>query len=118
MSRPDPETTGTPAKPGSSRSGAVKCVVVTGNALIDGAVVWLEEGGILSRDLTRAQVFTDPAQAQAALTLTATRHAEVVGCYLADVRQTPDGPQPTHFREGFRRDGPSTAARVPARLET
>jgi hypothetical protein len=105
MSRPPPHTN--PRTPPR---------VVTGNALIEGHVVWLAADGSLIRDMTRAQVLTDPDAAEAALARTAVRRAEVVGCYLAEVRLTPQGPQPTHFREGFRRDGPSPAAKVPARL--
>jgi len=35
------------------------------------------------------------------------RSREIVGAYLADVRPGPDGPEPAHFREDFRRKGPS-----------
>jgi len=114
MSRPDPAPA---ARPATAKPGSGRPVVVTGNALIDGWVVWLDANDALIRDLAGAQVFTDAAQAQAALARTTTRQAEVVGCYLADVCLTPDGPRPTHFREGYRRDGPSAAARIPARID-
>ena len=35
------------------------------------------------------------------------RHAEAVGVYLADVAVKDGTPEPTHFREEFRRTGPS-----------
>ena len=35
---------------------------------------------------------------------------EVVGPYLADVAAGDEGPEPTHFREDFRRTGPSNYA--------
>lgn len=85
--------------------------VITGNALLSGACVWLAGGDRLTPAMAEAQVFTDPAEAAAALTRTAARTAEVVGCYLAEVSPTPQGPEPTHFREEFRRRGPSPQAR-------
>lgn len=92
---------------------AAPAQVVTGNALVSGRVVWLAANGAWVRDLALAQAFTDPAQAEAALARVQAPGSPVVGCYLADVRLSPQGPQPTHFREAFRRDGPSAAARVP-----
>jgi hypothetical protein len=89
--------------------------VVTGNALRSGRSVWLTEADGWADRMSQACVFADPDAAQAALARAQTRTHEVVGCYLADVRPTPDGPAPLHFREAFRRDGPSAAARIPAR---
>lgn len=94
-------------------SRAPKPQVVTGNALVSGRVVWLAPGDAWVRDLSAAQVFHDPAEAAEALSRVQVPGSPVVGCYLADVRATPAGPEPTHFREAFRRDGPSAAARVP-----
>lgn len=84
--------------------------VVTGNALIDGDVVWLAEGGALTRHFAQAFVFADKALAEAALAPLAKRHLEVVGCYLAEVRPTAQGYEPAHFREAFRMRGPSNYA--------
>ena len=81
--------------------------VVTGNALLVGECVWLAADDRLTPDMAQARVFADAAEAEAALVRTARRTGEVVGCYLADVRQTPLGPEPTHFREEFRTRGPS-----------
>ena len=86
--------------------------VVTANALVSGRSVWLTADGWTYR-MAEAQVFHDPAQAAAALDSASRQSDRVVGCYLATVRATPAGPQPAHFREAFRRDGPSAAARVP-----
>lgn len=91
----------------------VPAQVVTGNALVSGRVVWLAGGGAWVRELRRAQVFHDPAQAEAALARVQEPGSPVVGCYLAPVRATPQGPEPLHFREAFRAAGPSAAARVP-----
>ena len=89
--------------------------VVTANALRSGHVVWLTATGQWSDSLHAAQVFTDPDVAETVLALAQARTSEVVGAYLARVDPTPDGPAPVHFREAFRRDGPSPAARIPAR---
>lgn len=87
-----------------------KAQVVTANALIEGDVVYLTAQGGFTRHLTEAQVFTDAAEAEAALAAAAGRGLEVVGCYLAEVRQTAHGIEPDHFREDFRRRGPSNYA--------
>jgi len=81
--------------------------VVTANALIEGDVVYLTATGDWTRHLTQAASYADKEQAEAALSTAARRGHEVVGCYLADVRQTPHGLEPAHFREDFRRRGPS-----------
>lgn len=84
--------------------------VVTANHLIEGDVVYLSASGAFVRTLAQAQVFTDPLAAEAALKATQARSLEVVGCYLADVRVTAQGTEPAHFREDFRRRGPSNYA--------
>jgi hypothetical protein len=91
-------------------SRAPKTQVVTANALIEGDVVYLAAGDNWTRHLTQAQVFADPELAEAALKAASKRDAEVVGCYLAEVRQTAQGIEPAHFREDFRRRGPSNYA--------
>ncbi len=87
--------------------------VVTANALVSGRVVWMTRSGGWETRLAAAAVFDDPAQAEAALTRASRQGDRVVGAYLAPVRPGADGPQPAHFREAFRRDGPSAAARIP-----
>tara|TARA_R110002073_G_scaffold11117_13_gene51354 strand:+ start:5717 stop:6040 length:324 start_codon:yes stop_codon:yes gene_type:complete len=84
--------------------------VVTANALIDGDVVYLDAAGAWVGTLNAAQVFTDKDSANEALTRAQARSHEVVGCYLADVDVTEAGLAPTHFREEFRRRGPSNYA--------
>ena len=81
--------------------------VVTANLLREGLVVWLTADNTWTRDLSRARCFDDAARAEDALARAAARSGEVVGCYLAPMRPTPDGPAPVHFREAFRRAGPS-----------
>ena len=84
--------------------------VVTGNALLEGDVIYLTADDAWTRDLAQAEVLTDEAHAQLRLLEASARSAEIVGAYLADVRLGEDGPQPAHFREDFRRTGPSNYA--------
>lgn len=84
--------------------------VITGNALIEGDVIYLKDDDEWTRDLRDAEILTDEADAQLRLIEASQRHAEIVGAYLADVELTTDGPRPTHFREDFRTRGPSNYA--------
>ena len=86
---------------------AAKPGVITANDLRLGHCVWMREGG-WTADPREAELFEDEAIAELAL-LEANRQANlVVGPYLVEARRGPDGrPEPTHFREAFRRRGPS-----------
>ena len=81
--------------------------VITANALLEGDVVYLTRADDWSRSLTEAEILTDEADAQYRLLQAQARTAEIVGAYLANVRPGPNGPAPAHFREDFRRTGPS-----------
>ncbi|ETW12544.1 hypothetical protein ATO8_11019 [Roseivivax marinus] len=81
--------------------------VITANALLEGDVVYLDANGNWVRDLKQAELLTDEADAQIRLIDAEKRADEVVGVYLADMQPANDGPEPTHFREDFRRTGPS-----------
>ena len=81
--------------------------VVTGNALLEGDVIYFTDQDSWTRNLKEAEVITDEAVAQVRLLAAESQAALVVGAYLADVKVTEDGPEPTHFREDFRRTGPS-----------
>lgn len=81
--------------------------VVTANALLEGDVVYLAADDSWTRDLSQAELITDEAIAELRLLEAERRQSEVVGAYLADMVAGPKGPQPTHFREDFRRTGPS-----------
>lgn len=84
--------------------------VVTANALLEGDVIYLTADDRWSRNLAEAEVIEDEAIGQMRL-LDAQRQVDrVVGAYLADVSPSPHGPQPVHFREDFRRKGPSNYA--------
>ncbi len=81
--------------------------VVTANALIEGDVVYLTDDDRWTRSLSDAELLTDEAHADLRLLFGSAQTETVVGVYLADVRDSPEGPQPVHFREDFRRTGPS-----------
>lgn len=81
--------------------------VVTANALIEGDVIYLTGDGRWSRHLSQAELLTDEARAEARLALAQAAIDRVVGAYLTDVQAGPNGPAPVHFREEFRRTGPS-----------
>ncbi len=84
--------------------------VVTANALLEGDVVYLTGDDRWTRYLSRAEVITDEAHAQLRQLMAEAQADQVVGVYLADVTLGPDGPEPIHFREDFRRTGPSNYA--------
>ena len=81
--------------------------VVTGNALIEGDVIYLNASDEWTRNLSEAELITDEATANLRLLQAEGQPDQVVGPYLADAKPGPDGPEPTHFREDFRRTGPS-----------
>ena len=84
--------------------------VVTANALIEGDAVWLTEDDRWTRNISEAELLEDEAHAAIRLLDGQSRQGEVVGAYLADAEPGPNGPEPTHFREGFRTRGPSNYA--------
>lgn len=81
--------------------------VVTANALIEGDVVYLTSDDRWTRHLSEAELITDEAHAQLRLLMAEGQPNDVIGVYLAEAVAGPDGPEPTHFREAFRRKGPS-----------
>ncbi|MFD2439140.1 DUF2849 domain-containing protein [Paracoccus kondratievae] len=81
--------------------------VITANDLRQGHCVWMRDGG-WTADPREADLFEDEAIADLALLDALSQGNIVVGPYLAEARRGPDGrPEPTHFREAFRRRGPS-----------
>ena len=81
--------------------------VITANALIEGDVIYYTSDDTWSRQLSEAEFLTDEAHAQLRLLDAQQQASEVVGAYLADAKAGENGPEPTHFREEFRRTGPS-----------
>ncbi len=81
--------------------------VVTANLLREGQSVWLTADDRWSPVMTEAELIEDQAHAELRLLFAESQAHEVVGAYLADAAAGEDGPAPTHFREEFRRRGPS-----------
>ncbi|MEO9825007.1 MAG: DUF2849 domain-containing protein [Paracoccaceae bacterium] len=81
--------------------------VITANTLVKGDAVWLTADDSWTRDISEADFIEDEAIAEDRLVFAAAQVDVVVGVYLADAKQTPNGPAPTHFREEFRTRGPS-----------
>lgn len=81
--------------------------VVTANALIEGDVIYMTADNCWTRDLAEAELLTDEAHAQLRLLEAEQQPGKIVGAYLADAVASDTGPAPTHFREEFRRTGPS-----------
>jgi hypothetical protein len=81
--------------------------IVTGNALIEGDVIYQTADDDWTRDLAKAELLTDEATAKLRLMIAEGQPEIIVGPYLADATCGADGPKPTHFREEFRRTGPS-----------
>ena len=84
--------------------------VITANALLEGDAIWLTENDTWTRDMREAELLTDEAHADLRLLEAQSRKGEIAGAYLADAKDTPAGPAPTHFREEFRTRGPSNYA--------
>lgn len=84
--------------------------VVTASDLLLGDVVYLTADDRWSRHHHEAELIEDEAEAQMRLLHAAAQKLVVVGAYLADARPGPRGPEPVHFREGFRARGPSNHA--------
>ena len=84
--------------------------VVTASDLLEGDVIYLTESDDWTRELSQAELITDEAHAQLRLLLAEQQPDIVVSPYLADMANGPDGPEPVHFREAFRRKGPSNYA--------
>ncbi len=81
--------------------------VVTANDLLEGDVIYLTAANDWTRDLTSAELIVDEAEAQLRLLEAQSQPQIAVGAYLADAKAGDNGPEPTHFREEFRRTGPS-----------
>jgi sulfite reductase (NADPH) hemoprotein beta-component len=78
--------------------------VVTANRLRDGVIVWLTPALGWSEDYTESKVLRDEAEAQAALDAAAidVKARLVVGPYLAEFKETPEGLQAASARERIR----------------
>lgn len=80
--------------------------VITANDLRMGHCVWMLDGG-WTADPAKAELFEDGPRAELALLDAEAQGHIVVGAYLAEAKRGQNGPEATHFREEFRRRGPS-----------
>jgi hypothetical protein len=80
--------------------------IVTANALLEGDVIYWTAQNTWARALSDAALFVEQDEAEAQLAV-ASKDGMTVGAYLVDAVQGENGPEPTHFREEFRRTGPS-----------
>lgn len=84
--------------------------VITANALLEGDAIWFTENDKWTRNISEAELITDEAHAEIRMLEARADQAKVAGVYLADAKQSPEGPTTTHFREAFRTRGPSNYA--------
>ena len=84
--------------------------IITANDLLEGDVVYFTAAATWSRDIQRAEVFSDEAIAQVRLIEAIAQANIIVGAYSMPIQHTKDGHAPTHFREEFRTKGPSNYA--------
>lgn len=84
--------------------------VLTANDLLEGDVIYLAPSGDWVRDLAQAGLFTDAREAAEALDIAESLQDQLVGAYLAPAEPGATGPEPGHFREAFRANGPSNYA--------
>ncbi|MBV1897566.1 MAG: DUF2849 domain-containing protein [Rhodobacteraceae bacterium] len=84
--------------------------IVTASDLLDGDVIYQTVDDHWSRQLADAEIITDEAHAQLRLLNAEQQQETTVGAYLADIAIGENGPEPVHFREEFRRTGPSNYA--------
>ena len=84
--------------------------MATGNALLEGDVVYFTSLGEWSREIGDAAIAVNPDAAQDLLARASRFPNEVVGVYLTDVAIDDRGrAAPAHFREDFRTRGPSNS---------
>lgn len=79
---------------------------VTGNRLADGEVMFWAAGGWRER-FADIELFSDPAEADAALEAAKAQPKVIVDPYLIDVRLDDDIPVPVAYRERVRALGPT-----------
>lgn len=81
--------------------------VVTANDLLEGDVIYMSASGTWTRGLASAKLFEDSESAESALAQANAQQGVAVGAYLANAKAGSHGPEPVHFKEDFRRTGPS-----------
>jgi len=84
--------------------------VLTANDLLEGDVIYKDGSGSWTRHHAEAHLYLEEQEAEAALKDAHLEAGQIVGPYLADAKDSADGPLPTHFREAYRTRGPSNYA--------
>lgn len=83
--------------------------IISANDLLGGQVVYLTAENNWSARIADARIAQDADTAAIMLEVAEAQTAQVVGPYLIDVSIAAGSPQPVHFREKFRLNGPSIA---------
>lgn len=86
---------------------AFKPGVISANDLFDGRVIYLSAAGAWVDHLHQAELITEAERAETRLAEALAQSDRAVGAYLAPAKAGANGPEPAHFREGFRANGPS-----------
>lgn len=82
--------------------------IITANDLFEGDVIYLTAKGTWSRRIEYAHIAHSPEQVETMLSVAQNQPGSVVGAYAVDVKIDDGGnASPAHFREDFRRQGPS-----------
>ena len=92
-------------------------VVVTGNRLADGAVIYRTGDGTWATELAAAAVVTTSETAMALLTAARGDQIRVVDIYVAPVKLADGKPRPGNLRERIRAAGPTIRLPVTAQVE-
>jgi Protein of unknown function (DUF2849) len=87
-------------------------VVLTGNRVADGTVIYRDARGGWTTSLKAAAVITSAAHAQQMLAAAAADEIFAVGVYAAPVKLADGAPQPGNLREMIRAAGPTVEQRA------
>ena len=82
--------------------------IITANDLPSGRIVYLREDRVWTRDISRAQIFTDIEVADRALLQTQACEDRVIEAYLVAVNEIANAASPHSARELIRAYGPTT----------
>lgn len=87
-------------------------LVITGNRLRDGAVVWRGAAGDWSRDISDASIHATEGQLAASLDAARTEEASgrIIGVYEVEIETRDSRIVPARLRERVRAGGPTVSA--------
>lgn len=81
-------------------------VVLSAHDMMMGDVIYLDANGKWVRSLREAYLFVDRTEAETALADAQTQ-SSLIGPSLDSAKMGANGPEPLHFRDRFRSEGPS-----------